>query len=217
MKFTDQLRRRLADHHLLRHPFYRAWTDGLLTREQLRAYAKQYFRHVDAFPRYVSATHSRCADLRSRQVLLENLSDEERGDENHPELWLRFAEGLGCRREEVLDEPPISEAEELVDTFFAQAYASYAGGLGALFAYEYQVPEIATLKLDSLRRHYGIDDETTLAFFEVHRTADVQHADAAAALLESLSPEERELASRGASRAAAALWHFLDGVERLPS
>jgi pyrroloquinoline-quinone synthase len=34
--------------------------------------------------------HSRCDELETRQVLLENLIDEERGAGNHPELWLRL-------------------------------------------------------------------------------------------------------------------------------
>ena len=27
-------------------------------------------------------------------------SDEEQGEANHPELWLKFAEGVGCKRSE---------------------------------------------------------------------------------------------------------------------
>ena len=55
----------------------------------------KYYAHVSNFPIYISATHSRCDDIKVRQLLLENLNDEEKGEENHPELWMRFAEGLG--------------------------------------------------------------------------------------------------------------------------
>ena len=34
-------------------------------------------------------------------MLLENLVEEEQGADNHPELWLRFAESLGASKEEV--------------------------------------------------------------------------------------------------------------------
>src|SRR4029079_14534780 len=64
----------------------------------LREYAKQYYAHVRAFPTYVSGVHSHCEDVAVRRELLENLIGEERGDENHPELWLRFAEALGVER-----------------------------------------------------------------------------------------------------------------------
>ena len=52
-----------------------------------------------------------CADPDTRRVLVENLIDEEVGPENHRELWLRFAEGLGLTREEVVSsEPKIGRA-----------------------------------------------------------------------------------------------------------
>ena len=82
----------IAERHLLAHPFYQDWSAGRLSRETLREYAAQYYRHVEAFPRYLSAIHSRCDDLGTRQAILENLIDEERGAENHPELWLRFGD-----------------------------------------------------------------------------------------------------------------------------
>ncbi|MEO7321033.1 MAG: pyrroloquinoline quinone biosynthesis protein PqqC, partial [Nitrosospira sp.] len=32
--------------HLLKHPFYVAWTEGKLSKDQLRHYAEQYFHNV---------------------------------------------------------------------------------------------------------------------------------------------------------------------------
>ncbi|WP_010597846.1 iron-containing redox enzyme family protein [Rickettsiella massiliensis] len=57
----------------------------------------QYYHHVEAFPRYLSATHSNCLSAAAREVLLDNLNDEEgsNGRESHPDLWLQFAKGLG--------------------------------------------------------------------------------------------------------------------------
>lgn len=89
-------RRRLLD-----HPFYTAWSRGELTREALRTYAEQYYHWVHAFPTWLSAAHANATDLETRRELLENLIDEERGPENHPELWLRFCDALGLDREAV--------------------------------------------------------------------------------------------------------------------
>ena len=88
----------VAAKHLLTHPFYLAWTRGELTKEALRDYAQQYYHHVAAFPTYLSAVHSRCDDQPTRRKILPNLIDEEAGEPNHPELWLRFAESLDFRR-----------------------------------------------------------------------------------------------------------------------
>ena len=100
MKFCQILDGQLDEMHLLKHPFYQAWSAGDLGVEKLQFYAKEYYSHVAAFPRYISSIHSLCSDIKSRQILLENLIEEEKGEENHPELWLRFAEGLGVKRQE---------------------------------------------------------------------------------------------------------------------
>ena len=94
-QFETNLLEAIMEYSMLKHPFYVAWTEGKLSQSVLGEYAKQYYAHVRAFPTYVSAVHSRCEDLGIRQKLLENLIEEERGEENHPELWMRFAEGLG--------------------------------------------------------------------------------------------------------------------------
>ena len=64
---------RVASQAMLNHPFYRAWTDGSLPIETLRHYARQYFHHVDAFPRAVSAVHSAWPDRDGRRMLAETL------------------------------------------------------------------------------------------------------------------------------------------------
>ena len=83
----------IAERAMLTHPFYQAWEEGALTREQLRVYAKQYFHHVEAFPRAVSAVHANCPDARGRKLLAENLAEEEGvafGKDDHATLWLGF-------------------------------------------------------------------------------------------------------------------------------
>ena len=75
--FSKQLNEKLDKYHLLNHPFYKSWNDGKLTREIIKDYAEQYYQHVKAFPRYISATHSLCEDIEKRKILLENLHDEE--------------------------------------------------------------------------------------------------------------------------------------------
>ncbi|MEK9156547.1 MAG: iron-containing redox enzyme family protein, partial [Patescibacteria group bacterium] len=130
---------------LLKHPFYQAWTLGTLSRAALKRYARDYYPFVARFPRLVSALHSRVDDLGTRQLLLENLIDEERGDSPHPELWLRFAEGVGVGRAD-LDESPDAMApsvKRLVGDYERLAReAPVAAALAALYAYESQIPEV---------------------------------------------------------------------------
>jgi pyrroloquinoline-quinone synthase len=203
----------ISERSLLKHPFYQAWTAGTLSIERLQNYAVEYYPHVAAFPRYVSAIHSRCADIATRQALLENLIEEERGAENHPELWLRFAEAIGVPRERVLDSTTSASSTGLVDEFTRLAQSGHVpSGLAALYAYESQIPPVATAKIDGLRRFYGVTDERGLSFFAVHKTADVWHARAGAELIarHCVTDRDRELALDAGSRALSALWSLLD-------
>jgi len=216
MGWTTEIDALVERKHLLKHPFYTAWTNGTLSMEALRGYAGQYYRHVLSFPTYLSAVHSESPDLETRQYLLENLIDEERGNENHPELWLRFAEGIGCRREDVRMAAPLPETAACDRTFRAVAAQGPAAGLAALYAYESMVPAVAASKIDGLKRHYGIDADSTLRFFDVHLEVDERHADVARDLLERTVPaDERASAKRAASEALDALWGLLDGVTRV--
>ena len=207
----------VAARHLLQHPFYQAWTAGTLSRAALRDYATQYYRHVESFPRYLSAIHTRCDDLSVRQAILENLIEEERGERNHPELWLRFAEGVGVARGEVCSATANAATQNLVATYMRLCQAGpIEAGLAALYVYESQMPAVAEAKIEGLRRFYGIDDADGLAFFSVHREADAEHARTGAALIEQRATiaAQRDAVVAAAGQALEALWTMLYGVYR---
>jgi pyrroloquinoline-quinone synthase len=92
--------------------------------------------------------------------------------------------------------------------------ASLAAGIAALYAYEGQVPEVATEKIRGLVEQYGIDDPRTLAFFTVHSTLDVEHSGAERDMIAGLAPTEPDAEAVLASTRAAldAWWGFLDAV-----
>ena len=71
----EVLNQKIDAKHLLKHPFYVAWSKGELSLEDLQSYARQYFTHVRAFPAYLSEMHSRCEDLASRQTIAANLAN----------------------------------------------------------------------------------------------------------------------------------------------
>ena len=204
----------IAEKSLLRHPFYRAWTVGELPIERLREYAIRYYPQVAAFPRYLSAIHSRCGDIGTRQALLENLIEEERGAENHPELWLRFAEALGVSRERVTAAQVSSAIEKMIATFVELCAKDTVSGLAAIYAYEAQIPAVASAKIDGLMRFYGIENERGVAFFRVHEQADVWHSQTDAKLIEKhcVSEDDEASAIEAGSRALDALWSALDSM-----
>ena len=215
--FQAKLDATIAAKPLLSHSFYTRWQKGELSMEELRGYAKEYYSFEKEFPRFLSAIHSRCENPVARQMLLENLCHEEQGEKNHPALWLDFAEGLGVARENVETHFHSDETEHLLRVFRKHSTSdNIADGLAALYAYEQQQPAVAEQKIDGLRRHYGVTEHSTTAFFEAHQTYDVGHSQTEARLLEVLCQDETSQARATAvvDEALGALYEFLDGVER---
>jgi len=213
--FQQRIDQAVNKHSMLSHPFYQLWNEGKLEKETLREYARQYYAHVKAFPTYLSAVHSRCDDLKVRQLLLENLIEEERGENNHPELWLRFAESLGLSRDEVKNAELLPSTIESVARIKALTSSDdYRTGVAALYAYESQIPEVAQTKKKGLREFYGIDDERAVSFFTVHESADLVHRQSELKVLNDACDSEtsRDEAVTAAGQGAEALWNFLDGV-----
>lgn len=213
MQIVSRLNDILAERHLLKHMWYQAWSKGELTIDQLQDYSAQYYNQVQSFPRFISRVHTACPEIEARKVLLENLVDEEIHGTDHPALWMQFANGMGTSRERVLNDMPLPETQFMVNKFYELAERDWRDGLCALYAYEYQVPEISKSKIDGLKEFYGITDEKTLEFFAAHQVYDVGHSEQVAKLIERyVEPERAEKATR---EAADALWGFLDGMCRV--
>ena len=216
--FIDKIDNLIEKHHLLNHSFYKAWNAGELPKETIREYAAQYFQHVSLFPRYLSAIHSNCDDIKTRQLLLENLNEEEQGKENHPELWMRFAEGMGNTRKNVKETAPIEETEELVKIFKKLSKSEkYHIGLAALYCYESMQPEISETKKDGLQKFYNINDEDTLKFFTVHMHADKWHRKVVRNIIKKVadSKSKQNEMTKSVESALKALNNFLTGMERV--
>ncbi len=214
MTTVRDLDRIVRTYRLLQHPFYRAWSNGTLPRTRLREFAEQY-SHVEAnFARYVAAGYARILRPADRSALLRNLVDEEGRSPTCPELWERFARAMGA--------PPLGPATPILPATrrLLKAYdeetlgGSAASALAALYAYESQLPEIATEMSRGLRENYGIRAADTLEFFTRHSEAGPAHAGIERSILarEITDPEAALAAVRGVRHAAAAWWKFLESL-----
>ena len=212
----DQIDNDIAAKHLLKHPFYLAWTRGELSREALADYARQYYHHVATFPTYLSAVHANCDDQSTRKELLNNLIDEEAGSPNHPELWLNFAEALGVSARDAQNVEKWPETKNLIDTFRSVCRdGSTAEGLTALYSYESQIPAICESKIDGLKKHYGFEDPKHYEYFSVHIEADREHSAAEQRLLGRYVGNQNFGSVRASvNRVLDALWEMLSGVCR---
>lgn len=212
MSFLGQIQDSLRPFHLLSHPFYQAWTRGELSLPELRHYSVQYLPFVEAFPRFVSALHSHCEDKAARAEIFENLMDEEGRaghSEPHPELWRAFMDSLGAAE---AGSTYCESALAVKSTFLKLCQSSYAEALCALYAYEYQTPEISKTKIEGLENFYGLSDERSVAFFRVHETADTCHSATCEKLIGAIPADQQDAALQAARTAAESLWDFLSAV-----
>ena len=214
MPFRDELRAAVVTYPVLEHPFYKAWTQGRLTTDSLAFYAAQYWHQVASFPAYLAAIADRLPPGRARQTIISNLNDEVEGD--HEGLWLNFAYALGAPKDLVTSTLPIRETVECVTAFSeAATKASVPFSIGMLYGYESQTPEVAKVKLDGLRNHYGVDENGS-RYFELHSELDVEHsAELEDAICELADDEQaRAEAAAGAKAGGQAICHLLDGICR---
>jgi pyrroloquinoline-quinone synthase len=202
----------IEKHHLLKHPFYQAWTAGKLTREELALYAEQYYQHVLAFPQNLEHFAGRTSGG-LRDLVEENLAEELNPAAPHPLLWRHFAQSVGVSESSLDSTRPLPGIAALLDTFDEVAtQGSTAQAVAVFYSYEAQVPEIATQKISGLRRFYGITESRSLAYFAVHEEADVRHRGAWRSWLGVQKNADAVDVLCAAERSLKALWGALDAV-----
>src|SRR5712691_84465 len=180
----------------LPHPsFYQRWTQGTLTRDELREYVMQYAHVVRAVPAWLQQVRSGDTDQLARHV------EEE---QSHIALWNKFGEALGLSADAIREAPANGATAKLMergDDLVAKGEAA-----PVVWALEAQTPAVAGAKLAGLSAFYGISSDAGGEYFVVHKYLDVEH-----------SAELREICADGSQLAAAvmseALWDLLTSVE----
>jgi pyrroloquinoline-quinone synthase len=212
MTMLESLDALIEKHHLLKHPFYRAWTEGKLSKESLRLYAEQYYQHVRAFPENLKQLADRATGPLA-ELVEENLAEELDPSASHPMLWRQFAHSLGVSETELADARPLPGIAALLDTYDeVVSQGTMPEAVAAFYVYEAQVPEIATEKISGLRRFYDITEPRALAYFGVHEEADVRHRAAWREWLDSQKDTDTFGVLCAAERSLKALWGALDAV-----
>src|SRR5258708_11003008 len=147
--FLSLLEERIHQYDLLCHPFYKAWSAGDLPRDDLRAYAEDYYPHVNAFPGYLAQLGVRLEEGEVGRAVVANMTDEKGGEDSfgepersHAELWLDFVEGVGGSR--VPKRRPAAEVRQLISWFQSVAReGTPEEALAAFYAYESPGPRLA--------------------------------------------------------------------------
>ncbi len=189
--------------NVIEHPFYKRWSAGELSREDLARYAGQYRHAVVAL--------ALAADRAARAASSIELAAHAGEEAAHISLWDAFARAAGT------DGPQQAEAETAV---CADAWAGEGrdllGHLVVLYAIESAQPAISRVKADGLRAHYGFSAGLATAYFDLHAERDVEHAAEGRELIATrLDGADEDALVAEAERVLEANWTLLDGVERL--
>src|ERR1039458_5094793 len=113
---VDSLDALIEKYHLLKHPFYQAWTKGTLSRKSLQLYAEQYYQHVRAFPENLKQLADRSASPLT-ELVEENLAENLDPSATPPQLWRKSAESLGVSEATMEDARPLPGIAALLDIY----------------------------------------------------------------------------------------------------
>ena len=90
VEYREALEAARDEWHSKNHPFFKTWAAGELSNAAMRAYCQQHFNFVSNASRYSGIMYGLCDWHDARELLLENLNEEEDPDERWAPGW-----GLG--------------------------------------------------------------------------------------------------------------------------
>lgn len=194
MELIARLDEARARWNLLEHPFYKRWSCGELSRDDLAHYAGEYRHAVVA----LAETAVKSGD-----------PDHAREEAEHVDLWDEFAAAFGSDT----GRAPSPETAQCVRSWRAPADKLEANAV--MYAIEAGQPAVSQTKLDGLTEHYGVPTDAPAAeYFALHAELDHDHAAAARReLVEHAGPADTDRLVEVAESALKGNWTLLDGVQ----
>lgn len=164
----EQIDQFLAAHDPSDQDVLVAMAAGSLSRDEVRAFATQYFHLVDALPRFVSTVHSvTIAHPEIRRTLLNLLVPLELHPPSIADLWLQTCAALGLFSDSVRSSEPTASTVACLSDFDYLCNEGTAQGLAALYAWIGRLPRVCRIEQAALAEHYGLQGGPGVQFFEV--------------------------------------------------
>jgi pyrroloquinoline-quinone synthase len=197
----------IEKYSLLKHSFYKMWSEGKLTINHLQGYSKEYFQLVKMVPKFVESIAAG-GKGNSDDIVTKNACEEA----EHVELWVRFATALGVSRSDLINYGGSEKTNEAVAKLMAFANFTFEEAVAAMYAYEMELPKISRSKIDGLKKFYGMDSEDATKYFEIHEEADVRHAQVWREILQNIPADKQEAVFNAAIESLKAQNMLLDSV-----
>jgi len=207
--FVKGLDAEIERRSLLKHEFYKMWSQGKLTKKHLAGYSKEYFQLVRAVPDLVGLIGGFVGEAPTRKVV----SGIRREESEHVELWARFAESMGVSRAELMSYNGTPKTSTAVSRLKKAARKSFCEGASAMYAIESEQPKISGTKLDGLVAFYGMTGkEAGSEYFREHKVADIRHAAVWRGLLQKEDDEAQAKSMAACELSLGAQNAILDSV-----
>ena len=157
---------------LLKHPFYKMWSNGELNIDHLQGYSMEYFQLVKVVPELVNNIMLKMGESKLRSTVEESQKDEE----GHIEPWIRFATSLGIKKKDLLNHVCDENTNKAVSSLVELTRNSLDEAVCAMYAYELDLPNISKTKIEGLNKFYNLSSSDSTNYFEIHQEADIRHA-----------------------------------------
>lgn len=189
-------------------PLLSAMAAGRLSRDELRAFASQYFHLVDALPRFVSTVHSVSPDVGIRRALLNVLVPLELTPPSIGDLWLQTCAALGLFSDTVRSGQPTASTSACLSDYEYLCGEGSAQGVAALYAWMSRLPVVCRIEQGALAAHYDLSSGPGIQFFDVVGFQAASHARTLRSALTTLldrNPAEADNAVYAAKSAVTAV------------
>ena len=157
---------------LLKHPFYKMWSNGELNINHLQGYSLEYFHLVKAVPELVNNIMLKMGESKLRITVEESQKEEL----SHIEPWMKFATSLGVKKKELLNHVCDENTNKALSSLVELTKKPLNEAVCAMYAYELDLPNISRSKIEGLNKFYNLSSSDSTNYFEIHQEADVRHA-----------------------------------------
>ena len=199
---------------LLKHSFYKMWSEGKLSLDNLRGYSKEYFQLVKAVPDFVQNIVFSSSSSVLNKATSKDVDQNLREEREHIEPWIRFAHAIGVPRKELVNYNAAEKTDAAISDLSHLTTLSLEEAAAAMYAYEVQLPKVSRSKIDGLQKFYGMENKTDATkYFEIHEETDVRHAQLWRNIIKRTNPEKVEAVFNAAIIYLEAQNKLLDSVQ----
>ncbi len=193
---------------LLKHPFYKMWSNGELGLNHLQGYSLEYFQLVKVVPEMVNNIKLKLKGSELRSTVEESHKEES----THVKPWIRFATSLGIKEQDVLNYVCDENTKNAVSSLLELTRIPLDEAVCAMYSYELDLPNISRSKIEGLNKFYNLSNADSTNYFEIHQEADIRHADIWRNMIKNIPDHKHESCFKAAIKSLDAQNLLLDSV-----